>query len=185
MDKSSCFSGTEIKLIKEQAVHIPFRVLTVDNPEDLSFLRKKSDPISPDYAGEEFRFLLDRMLETLIQQEGVGLAAPQIGVAKRIFMFLRLDKSDIPVQVVINPEIINHPQKKVRFEKDGCLSIPGENADTERYPWIDVEYTDHEGNRIRERLDGYSRSGNFAAVIFQHELDHLDGILYTDRIIKN
>ena len=126
--------------------------------------------------------LLDDMWETLRNADGCGLAAPQVGVLKNIFLFIRFDKQDNPVQVAINPRIINQPSETVCFEGDGCLSIPNISSNSIRFPWIEVEYWDEKGNFHKEKLIGYSREEDFTSIIFQHELDHLHGILFTDKI---
>ena len=97
---------------------------------------------------------------------------------------MRLDLPEQPVLVAVNPKIIRHSDTTVCFERDGCLSVPGRSENSIRYPWIEVEYFNEKGEKVRERLEGYSRQDTFTAIIFQHEYDHLKGILFTDKLCK-
>ena len=138
-----------------------------------------TDSITTD---ENLQLLIQRLAITMNEAGGVGIAAPQVGILKNIFLFIRIDKPDYPIQVAINPIIVNHPTETVCFEGDGCLSIPNISANSIRFPWIEVEYWDEKGNFHKEKLIGYSREEDFTSIIFQHELDHLHGILFTDKI---
>jgi peptide deformylase len=109
---------------------------------------------------------------------------PQVGISKSLFLFIRLDLPDQPMQVAVNPKIVNHQDTIVCFERDGCLSIPDRSGNSVRDPWIDVEYQNEKGEKIRERLEGYSRQNTFTAVIFQHEYDHTKGILFIDKLCE-
>ncbi len=124
------------------------------------------------------------MQATLEKENGVGIAAPQIGIARNIFLFMRIDKPGYPVEVAVNPEITAHSEEIVCFENDGCLSVPDISGNSLRYKWIEVEYYDRHGNKIKERLEGYSREEDFTGIIFQHEYDHLQGVLFTDKLCK-
>lgn len=179
--KGKQFSKEELQIIQDNP-NSAFRVLLVTEPEELAMLRKESEPIDADFKSEEFSIFIDRLKKTLEKENGVGLAAPQVGIMKRVFLFVRTDQEGYPVQVAINPVIKNHPEETVCFQSDGCLSIPEISGNTVRYPWIDVEYTNENGDIINERLEGYSRRDNFVAVIFQHEFDHLNGTLFVDRL---
>lgn len=176
------FTESEIDLIREVMADSTMRVLLISNPEDFILLRQKCTDIDIINNKEELHLLINRMKITMDRESGVGIAAPQVGISKNIFLFTRIDRPDYPVVVAINPRIINHPDETVCFERDGCLSIPGVSGNSVRYPWIEVEYTDENGEHIREKLEGYSRSGDFTGVIFQHEYDHLRGILFTDKL---
>lgn len=172
----------ETKLIMSASVEVPFRVLTVDNNADSLLLRTKSKNIDAVSDKALIDLFIKRLKLTMEVESGVGIAAPQVGILRNIFLFTRLDKPERPVQVAINPKILNHSTETFCFERDGCLSVPGKNGNTRRYEWIDVEYTTPEGEIVRERLLGGEREGDFTGVIFQHEFDHLQGILYTDRL---
>lgn len=176
------FTDDEKSLIHSESTTIPFRVLKIDNVEDSLFLRKKCSDVELSNDRNSVFLLIERLKTTMILQSGVGIAAPQVGIAKNIFIFTRLDKVNHPIEVVINPRIVTYPKEKICFERDGCLSIPNINGNSIRYPWVEVEYTDEKGNLIRETLDGYSRKGNFTGIIFQHEYDHLQGVLFIDKL---
>ncbi len=132
-------------------------------------------------VNDDIRKLLDDMLETMYVDKGVGLAAPQIGLAKRIIVVDDKVTEDgvrgpHPLYMV-NPEIIKRSEEKFWFN-EGCLSVPGQCAEVERHYAVTVKYLDYNGNeQILEAED-------YLAVILQHETDHLDGILYIDRISR-
>lgn len=175
---------TEIKLINHGSADSAFYVLQTTEEIDSLFLRMKCKDFDPKVIAQnkDLQLLIERMKTTLLEEEGVGLAAPQVGISRNLFLFMRIDKPDYPVQVAINPRIVNHPEETVCFEGDGCLSIPDESGDTNRYPWIEVEYYDEKGELHKEKLSGYSRDTDFTGVIFQHEFDHLQGVLFIDRL---
>ena len=132
---------------------------------------------------DELRKFLDDMLETMYADKGVGLAAPQVGVSRRIIVIDAEQhnedgnyKAGNPM-FLINPEIIQKSAEKIIF-CEGCLSIPAQSADVERHYQIKVRYLDYNGNE--KELD----AEDYLAVILQHEIDHLDGILYIDRISR-
>ncbi|MDD2916924.1 MAG: peptide deformylase [Candidatus Gracilibacteria bacterium] len=109
---------------------------------------------------------------------GVGLAAPQIGVNKRIIAVSLMrdgDDENYKTIAMINPQIIEH-SNEMECDNEGCLSIPGENGDVERWRRVKVSYTDTSLRTQTILLSG------LAARIVQHEVDHLDGVLFTDRI---
>lgn len=178
------FTERELEIIYNGDQHTPFRILQTTDHIDSLILRMQSTDIDTDsIAGDEsLQLLIQRLCITMNEVGGVGIAAPQAGVLKNIFLFTRLDHPEKPVHIAINPKIVNYPHETVCFERDGCLSIPDIRANTVRYPWIEVEYWDGEGNFHHERLEGYSRTENFIAVVFQHEYDHLQGVLFTDKI---
>lgn len=138
-------------------------------------LRQKCSPVREVGPGE--RMLIAAMLETMHAQKGIGLAAPQVGVNKRIFV---ADVGDGPVAFV-NPKIVKRVGKAVMEE--GCLSIPGVNVEVERSEQVFVEYADENGQKMQGVFNGL-----FARVV-QHENDHLDGKLIVDyaseTVLKN
>jgi len=176
------FTQEEIDIIRNGDPEDPFRVLLTTNEHDLAILRSKSKDIDTIKDNEDLLLLVQRLLATMEVEQGVGIAAPQVGVLKNVFLFVRTDEENYPIDVAINPRIINHAEELVCFERDGCLSVPDSSADTKRYPWIEVEFINLNGEIVRERLEGYSRTGNFVGVIFQHEYDHLQGTLFIDKI---
>lgn len=175
----------EIKIIENGDHTSPFRVLKTDNTEDSLFLRQKSAEISSVQniaKNRLLQMLIHRLKLTMTEENGVGIAAPQVGVGRNMFIFLRLDKADYPMEVAINPKIVDHSQETICFEGDGCLSVPDQSGTTLRYAWIEVEYYNEKGELIKERLHGGERGSDFTGVIFQHEYDHLQGILFYDRL---
>lgn len=176
------FTQNEKILINSGTTETPFRVLKVTDQQDSIFLRQKCSDIENINESEDLQLLIGRLKTTMAAESGVGIAAPQVGIGRNIFLFTRIDKANYPVIVAINPKIVNHPEETICFERDGCLSIPGISGNSIRYPWVDVEYTDEKGNLVQERLEGYSRESDFTGIIFQHEFDHLQGILFTDKL---
>lgn len=174
----------EKELINSASSQTPFRVLLVTNEEDSLFLRKQCTDIKPLKNNPDLQLLIERMRVTLEEEQGVGIAAPQIGIGRNIFLFMRIDKPEHPVEVAINPKIIDKSEEVVCFEDDGCLSVPDISGNSLRYKWIEVEYYNQQGRKIKERLEGHSRFGNFTGIIFQHEYDHLHGVLFTDKLCK-
>lgn len=126
--------------------------------------------------------LIERLINTAIAHQGVGIAAPQIGFSERIFI-ISSHPSDrypfaptMPPTAMINPQILSHGKEVVK-DWEGCLSVPDTRGLVPRYQQIEVEYTAPSGKIKQEILTG------FIARIFQHELDHLNGIVFTDRIV--
>jgi peptide deformylase len=136
-------------------------------------LTKKAEPV--DSVDDSLRRLADDMLETMHAAPGLGLAAPQVGVSKRLIVvdvgYKEGEKAD-PV-VLFNPEIIE-AEGTIEFE-EGCLSLPDFNVMVSRAERVVVRGLDMEGKEIEIEADG------FMAVVLQHEIDHLDGILLLDR----
>ncbi len=125
---------------------------------------------------DEIRRLMDDMLETMYQAPGVGLAAPQVGVLKRVIVVdaSAKDEERAPLRMA-NPELIEVSEEDVHYE-EGCLSLPEHYAEVARPARVRVRYLDHE-NAIRE-LDAEGLLGT----CFQHEMDHLEGILFVDHL---
>lgn len=149
-------------------------------------LRKKCDNIDSDYP--EINELVDNMFETMRHASGVGLAAPQIGLAIRLFVvdcspFSEDDDLSVEEQnylstfqrTFINAKIVKEEGKEWSFN-EGCLSIPGVRENVKRKSIITIEYLDENFNKHTEVLDGY------AARVVQHEYDHIEGILFTDKL---
>lgn len=182
-NKPNRMNEKERNLIDSGDYNTPFRVLTIDNANDLKVLRTPCKDLNYEGDSAMIKKLAARLLSTMIAENGVGIAAPQIGISRNIFLFMRINQPNHPVEIAINPRIINKPNESICFEGDGCLSIPGQSGNTARYAWIEVEYLNIEGVKIRERLEGFSRTDDFTGIIFQHEYDHLQGVLYTDKLI--
>ena len=153
-------------------------IIRMGNP----ILARKSEPIKLDDIGTLPNVVQD-MIDTMRAANGVGLAAPQIGLNIRLIVFeipaSRQTASDretpIGPQVLINPRIIQFSEE-VEFEWEGCLSIPGLRGEVPRHSSIEYDAIDVEGNNLRRNAFG------FHARVVQHELDHLDGILYPERM---
>lgn len=124
--------------------------------------------------------LISRMKATMIAEGGVGIAAPQVGINRNVIWVKRMDKTGKPFECYLNPRIVLYSNKQVTFAGDGCLSVPGMNANTQRYSAVVVEYDLPDGTHHVELIEGYTVS-NFTAIIFQHEIDHLLGIIFLDR----
>ena len=143
-----------------------------------SAIRKNSVEITND---DNLVEIVKNLFDTLKKDGGLGLAAPQIGILKRIFLMdtSPLNKDDPEIEKVeqafINPEILERSSETINYE-EGCLSIPGIYEIVERPAKIKVRYQDSFFNTIEKELDGMQ------ARIFQHEYDHLDGILFIDRL---
>lgn len=133
-------------------------------------LRKKSKSV--DKIDDRTRVLIEDMIDTMYDSEGVGLAAPQVGILKRIVV---IDVGEGPI-VLINPEIVKTEGSYVDME--GCLSIPGESAEVERPEKVTVRAMDENG--VVREIEGEE----LLARAFCHEIDHLDGILYVDKVVK-
>ena len=138
--------------------------------------RLKQISASVERVDDEVRRLMDDMLETMYQAPGVGLAAPQVGVLRRIIV-LDTSKKDAARQpyAMVNPELVEVSDQDIRSE-EGCLSLPEHYADVVRPAAIRVRYLDHEGE-IRG-LD----AEDLLATCIQHEMDHLEGILFVDHL---
>ncbi len=139
-------------------------------------LRKVSEPIEAVDAG--VRQLADDMLETMYEAPGIGLAAIQIAIPKRLLV-LDVSKDDEPKapMVVINPEIVWASEEKSVYQ-EGCLSIPDFYEDVERPERIRVTFLDREGRECELEADG------ILATCLQHEIDHLNGVLFIDHISR-
>lgn len=142
-------------------------------------LRRATEEVPQDYP--ELKQLVSDMFETLTNAEGCGLAAPQVGLSLRLFI---VDGSELGEeypdcidfkQVFINPEILEASEKKATYS-EGCLSLPGISENVSRPETITIRYKDIDGQEHTETLTG------FKARIVEHEYDHLEGNVFTDRI---
>ena len=147
-------------------------IITLPDPR----LRQVSEPVKT--ADAEVRRLAEDMLETMYAAPGIGLAAIQVGVAKRVIT-LDLAKKDEPhaPQVYINAEVVSSSEERATYE-EGCLSIPDYYDEVERPAKVRVRYTDLEGKTQEIEADG------LLATCLQHEIDHLNGVLFIDYISK-
>ena len=155
------------------------RVLTIAVPEDSLVLRTPSTGFSiEDLQTEDYSALAAKMVATVTspEQDGVGIAGPQVGILRRIVAVQRFDKEGEPFEVYPNIRITAF-RAETEPGPEGCLSVPDMRGYVMRYRDIDIAYTSPATLQdTTETVQGYS------AVIFQHECDHLDGILYTDKL---
>ena len=148
------------------------KILTEPN----KLLRQVSKSV--DKVGDEERTLMDDMLDTMYEAPGIGLAAIQIGVPKRIIvMDIGRDENKKEPRYFVNPVILNKNEEKAKYE-EGCLSVPDQFAEIERPNTCEVEYLDYHGKKQLLKADG------LLATCIQHEMDHLEGILFIDYLSK-
>lgn len=152
-------------------------IYTVEDPEEESTLRKLSTDITiRDIKGKNYKRLAERMIQTVRDSlvDGVGLAAPQIGINRRIVAVQRFDKEGSPFEVYPNIRIESYSPEK-SCGNEGCLSVPERSEEVLRSDWVIISYIDPKTLlQVKETVTG------FTAVIFQHEVDHLEGVLYID-----
>lgn len=147
-------------------------IVTVPDP----VLRRKARKVTE--FNSELQILIDDMVETMRSAPGVGLAAPQVNSSQRVVVveFGDEENEDAPLKLytLVNPEIARTSQNLVKGT-EGCLSVPGFIGDVERMESITIKGQNRYGKPVRIKADGW------LARIFQHEIDHLDGVLFTDR----
>jgi peptide deformylase len=151
-------------------------VLTTPDP----FLRKRAKKVRS--VTPEVKSLIDDMIETMREAPGVGLAAPQVGVGLRVIVAEYREPSEDPeaepkppkLHAIVNPEIVRH-SSETNLDNEGCLSIPGFMGEVERYDSITVKGLNRHGKPMRIKAKGWMGR------IIQHEIDHLEGVLFIDR----
>ena len=147
-------------------------ILVVPNP----VLKQVSAPV--ERVDDALRALMDDMLETMYDAPGIGLAAIQIGVAKRVIV-MDLAREGEPKQprYFVNPEILWTSEETAPYE-EGCLSVPEIYDEVERPAQVKLRYLNYQGDQVEEDADG------LFAVCIQHELDHLNGVLFIDHLSR-
>ncbi|UBF28973.1 peptide deformylase [Kovacikia minuta CCNUW1] len=154
----------------------PLKVIELGNP----VLRQRSQPVL-DVRNERIQTLIDDLILTVQKANGVGIAAPQVAQSDRLFIVASRPNPRYPhapemePTAMINPRILSHSSETEKGW-EGCLSIPGIRGQVPRFRAIEVEYVGRDGRQYRQELT------DFVARIFQHELDHLDGIVFLDRV---
>jgi len=139
-------------------------------------LRKTSEPV--ERVDDDLRQLADDMLETMYDAPGIGLAAVQIGVLRRLLVIdCSKEEEEKAPMVFINPSIVDRSDDRAVYE-EGCLSIPDYYAEVERPAEVTVDYVDRDGQEQRIEANG------LLATCLQHEIDHLNGVLFIDHISK-
>jgi peptide deformylase len=148
------------------------RILTIPD----SILRKQAKPV--ERIDDELRKLADDMLLTMYEAPGIGLAAPQIGISRRLIVMdpAKEDQPKAPI-VMVNPEILDR-SAELRVHEEGCLSIPDFTAEIERPAKTRVSYIDPEGRQQETELEG------IWSTLVQHEIDHLNGVLFIDYLSR-
>jgi peptide deformylase len=147
-------------------------ILIVPDP----VLKQVSKPV--DVVDDDLRALMDDMLETMYAAPGIGLAAIQIGVAKRVIVMdlAKPDEEKAP-RYFVNPEILWASEETQPYE-EGCLSVPDIYDEVERPAHVKLRYLDYHGKTVEEDAEG------MYAVCIQHEMDHLDGVLFIDHLSR-
>ena len=162
------------------------RILQIDDPNDKKILKTRCHPVQ--LPNPALKQLVADMFETMHEASGVGLAAPQIGITRRLTVIClppEVEEDEDGTQIEVTPEmhyvLINPVIVKLSNEEimrhEGCLSLPGWYGDVPRAAWATVDYQDFDGKHKRLR-----KAGGLLGWAIQHEVDHLDGILFTERI---
>lgn len=169
------FTDAERNLVNSGSKGNLMRVLQVTDPADSKVLKASSTDVN--LKDESLPLLIDRMLTTVNDpaSPGVGIAAPQVGINRNVIWVQRFDKAGEPFEVYLNLKI-TWRSSLLRKGEEGCLSIADQRGDVLRNYTIRITYYDRNGKFYDEMVEG------FTAVIFQHEIDHLMGILFTDRL---
>lgn len=169
------FSAEEKKLIQSGDAKKMMKVIQITDEKELKILTSASSDI--DIKDKLLPVLAQRMFLSMTDpaNPGIGIAAPQVGINKNVFWVQRFDKEGEPFEFYINPKIIWR-SALLRKGMEGCLSIPDISGEVLRNYTIQLTYYDKEGGFHEEKVEG------FTAVVFQHEYDHLNGILFTTRL---
>jgi len=143
-------------------------------------LRRKAHKVTQ--FDDDLQVLIEDMIETVRDAPGVGLAAPQVGVSQRVIVVEyaeddEMEDSPKKLYVAVNPEIIQ-PSEETELGIEGCLSVPGLVGEVDRHTAITIKAQNRRGQSLKIKASGW------LARIFQHEIDHLDGIIYTDRATR-
>lgn len=152
------------------------RILTVDNAADLATLKKISEPVAA--VDDALRALMDDMLETMYDAPGIGLAAVQVGEPVRVIVMDLAREGEEPApRYFVNPELFDPSEELFAYE-EGCLSVPEYYDAVERPAKIKVRYLNYQGEPVVEEAEG------LFAVCIQHEMDHLEGVLFIDHLSR-
>lgn len=175
------FTKNELAVINSGSDSTLMYIYNIDNPEDTTVLRSKSSDLNnEEILSDDFKRLKSRMLATVMHPDidGVGLAAPQIGINRRVVAVQRFDKPGHPFEVYANINILEFCGE-IKNGPEGCLSVPGKSGNVPRYETVIISYfNDKTQKEEQDTVSGYT------SVIFQHEVDHLEGIIYTDKIVE-
>lgn len=150
--------------------------LKIETGTSNAVLREKSKPVKK--VDKDILKLLQNMEETMHTDGGCGLAAPQVGVHKRVIIVMLNQSTDQELVLgMVNPEIVFHSEATY-YDTEGCLSVPGVFDEVERYEDIVVKFLDKKGREQMLKL------ADLNARVVQHEIDHLDGVLFVDKIVE-
>jgi len=178
--RTTNFTARQTAMIMEADSLTPMRVFKINNQQDSLLLRTPSKSVKADPNDPVLQHFVKRLYHTVTDSAslGVGIAAPQVGILKNIIWVQRFDKEGFPFEVYLNPKIVQY-SKLTQECREGCLSIP-DRRDTlnSRAYAILIEYDKMDNSHATEMVE------DFTAVIFQHEIDHLDGILYIDHLAQ-
>lgn len=155
--------------------------LTIETWADNSILRAVSGPIKTTEL-HKYRVLGESMLTYIKnpKNNGIGLAAPQVGTNKRmvvVWLPKGQDDEEYPILLMINPTIVKK-STETEVGEEGCLSLPNLRGNVARSLWVEAEWLDIKGKKMRKMITG------FGAKVIQHEIDHLDGVLISDKFLK-
>ena len=171
------FSKEERKIIESGDKKTMLKVIEITDEKELKILKSVSKDIDP--KDDLLPLLAEKMYLSMRDPNnpGIGIAAPQIGINRNIIWVQRFDKNGEPFELYLNPKITWRSQL-LRKGPEGCLSIPDITGNVLRNYTIKLTYQDKTGKQFEEIIEG------FTAVVFQHETDHLNGILFTDRMTE-
>lgn len=165
------------------------KVLKIRELGDPLIRTKAKEVKVAEIKSKKFQNFLQCLIQTCDKENGVGIAAPQVGVSKRVFIVWSRPNKKIKQRypkapkmdplVIINPKIVSR-SKKLEKDWEGCLSVPGLRAKVPRHVSVETEFLDTNGRKISKKFSG--TTGSFVARIFQHEFDHLNGIVFLDRV---
>ncbi|WP_083252250.1 peptide deformylase [Pedobacter steynii] len=169
------FNASEKSIILSGDTATMLRVTQITEAQELKVLTSVSADINP--KDPLIKVLARRMYLAMrdVRRPGIGIAGPQVGINRNIIWVKRYDKEGEPFELYLNPKI-TWRSELLRKGQEGCLSIPDAIGDVVRHHSIRLKYTDQSGQEKEEIIEG------FTAVIFQHETDHLNGILFTERL---
>lgn len=176
--RTDVLNEQEKQLIMSGSADEPMNLFTINVETDSLLLRQKARKIKNKEIGhDDIQLLKKRMLATVTDSTnvGVGIAAPQVGVSISMIYVQRFDKPNEPFEIYYNPVIIQYGDS-INSGLEGCLSIPGFRGKVDRSQNIVVSYLDSLGKMQKETIN------DFTAVIFQHEIDHIEGVFYFDHI---
>ena len=177
---SMAFDESQESIIMNSNGQTPMRVYKITDRQDSILLRTSSVNVIPDSNDVVLQRFINRLYSTVrdSMSMGVGIAAPQVGILKNIIWVQRFDKEEFPFEYYLNP-VITHYSPDKQDCREGCLSIPDRTDTTRtRAETIVINYDEMGGKKMIDTISG------FTAVIFQHEIDHLNGILYLDHLEK-